>query len=71
MDFLLHENLDRVKWRGRWANDSVLKHYLQLGVYHLAALQFPDSARSLFVTYGAVYQAFKSQLLASEPESAA
>ena len=38
-DFLLKESLDRVLWRGRWASLPVLKHYLQLGVYHLGSLQ--------------------------------
>ena len=69
LDFLVHENLDRVKWRGRWASDPVLKHYLQLGVYHLAALKFSESTRRLFVNYGSVYQAFLGRLLASDMDS--
>ena len=69
LDFLRHENLDRVKWRGRWASDSVLKHYLQLGVYHLAALKFSDSARCQIQLYGSVFQAFLQSLTDLEADS--
>ena len=55
LDFLLHENLSRVKWRGRWANDTVLKHYLQLGVYHLAGLHFSDACQRAVALYGNMY----------------
>lgn len=32
-DYLLHQNLDRLMWRGRWHSLAVLQHYVQLGVY--------------------------------------
>ena len=55
LDFLLHENLSRVKWRGRWANDTVLKHYLQLGIYHLAGLHFTDACQKAVALYECLY----------------
>ena len=63
VDFLAHENLDRVMWRGRWANQSVLKHYLQLGVYHLAALQFPESTRQLLSLYSGIFDNFSKHMV--------
>ena len=32
-DYLQHQNLDRLMWRGRWHSLAVLQHYVQLGVY--------------------------------------
>ena len=56
LDFLHHENLSRVKWRGRWANDTVLKHYLQLGVYHLAGINFTDAGKSAVTLHCSLYE---------------
>jgi len=61
-DFMRHENLSRVKWRGRWATDSVLKHYLQLGIYHLASLQFAASARARIDKYSLIWETFSQNL---------
>ena len=58
LDFLRKENLGRVKWRGRWANDAVLKHYLQLGVYHLAAVSFSDKSLQAIDLYDQIYEGF-------------
>ena len=66
LDLMQRENLDRVKWRGRWANDNVLKHYLQLGVYHLASLNFSIESRRLIDRYCLVYDEFLFAILAEE-----
>ena len=63
IDFMHHENLDRLKWRGRWSSDAVLKHYLQFGVYHLAALTFSATSRELIVRYDAVFARFKESIV--------
>ena len=40
-DFMRNQSVDRAQWRGRWASVAVLKHYLQMGVYHLSAVNLP------------------------------
>ena len=56
LDFVRSENLSRVKWRGRWANDTVLKHYLQLGVYHLAGLSFTEACQRATALHCSLYE---------------
>ena len=62
LDFLRHENLDRVKWRGRWQSDAVLKHYLQMGVYHLAVLKFTTHTRQCLLHFANVFDMFVRSL---------
>ena len=40
-DYLRTQNTSRTQWRGRWASPQVLRHYLQLGTYHLMGLNLP------------------------------
>ena len=63
LDFLNFESLDRVKWRGIWATDGALKHYLQLGVYHLAAVQLSRETRWLVSKYSNIFLGFAVQFL--------
>lgn len=39
-DFISTQSTSRTRWRGRWASDGVLKHYLQLGMYYGTAVRF-------------------------------
>jgi len=41
MDFLVHSNVLRLLWRGRWAQLKTLEHYLQEGVFALMQCDLP------------------------------
>ena len=62
LDFLEKENLDRLLWRGRWKSLPVLKHYVQLGVYHLSSLKLGDQAVIALEAYGSVFGRFMEDL---------
>ena len=61
-DFLRNENLDRVMWRGRWHSLPVLKHYLQLGVAHLASMSFSRRTVQLVSIYARLFARFSLEL---------
>ena len=61
-DFLQHENLDRVEWRGRWQGDAVLKHYLQMGVYRVAVLKLSTHTRQRLLHFANVFDMFSESL---------
>ena len=41
-DYVRTQNTGRARWRGRWASDTVLKHYIQLGTYYASAIEFSE-----------------------------
>jgi hypothetical protein len=42
--YMEHQDLFRLLWRGRWQQMATLKHYLQLGAYHLGGVEVPLEA---------------------------
>jgi hypothetical protein len=57
-DYLAKASLSRLQWRGRWATFGVLKHYIQLGTYHMAALQMTDAVISRLAYFQNVWYEF-------------
>ena len=57
-DYLRTQNTSRTQWRGRWASPQVLRHYLQLGTYHLMGLSLPCRVVGEALRYQKVFREF-------------
>ena len=57
-DFLQLQSASRVQWRGRWADQKVLRHYLQMGSYYLAGLDFSPWVRARMDHYRSALDTF-------------
>jgi hypothetical protein len=44
-DYLITQNTSRTMWRGRWMCPQTFRQYLQLGTYHLTAIELPERAK--------------------------
>ena len=62
-DYLLLQNTLRTMWRGRWGCDTTLRHYLQMGAYHLSSLQLPQKAQTQINAYRGAWSAFVEQVM--------
>jgi hypothetical protein len=53
--YITYQSLDKLMWKGRWAQMSTLHHYIQLGVYHYTVQKLPvqAEARLHFYTHSA------------------
>ena len=60
-DYLLNGSLARLQWRGRWSTYAVVRHYIQLGTYHLAAVSTSTRTKRRLYEYAAVWEKFVEQ----------
>ena len=49
--------------RGRWASQSVLKHYLQEGIAYLASVRFSTSTQAAISEYRSAFESFANHLM--------
>ena len=57
-DYVRTQNTGRARWRGRWASDTVLKHYIQLGTYYASATEFSEPTLAAIDTNRAKLRVF-------------
>ena len=62
-DYLRHQNLMRLQWRGRWGSAATLHHYVQLGVYYLNDRHWPLQAQELITEYSSQMAVFLRALI--------
>ena len=57
-DYLRNQSLSRLQWRGRWQSFGTLRHYLQLGAYHLTTIDMDEAQRTRVHRCCAVWESF-------------
>ena len=61
-DFIRTQSTSRTQWRGRWADTKVMRHYIQLGEYHLAGLQWKEQTRRRLEAFAGILHRFVAAL---------